>query len=90
MANEVAKSSAAIKVCPGRDQIIRKAFEAYGLDADRIADFIRDSLEVSAAGLHGREITGNTDIEYLRDQMGWNEANVLLRFLDLEAVTKPK
>lgn len=90
MANEVVKSSAAIKVCPDRDQIIRKAFEAYGLNADRIADFIRDSLEVSAAGLQGQEITGNTSVEYLRDQMAWNETNVLLRLIDLEGVTKPK
>lgn len=87
---EVAKSKAASSVSTGREQILRKAFEAYGLDADRIANFLRESLEVSAAGLQGREITGSTDDQYILDQIAWSEANILLQVLALEAVTKSK
>lgn len=89
MAEEVVKSKAAIGSA-ARRAILHEACEAYGLDPKRIAQFFRESLEVSAAGLQGREISGCKDEEYIQDQMVWNEANVLLQFLDLEAVTKTK
>lgn len=66
---------------------LHSTLESFGLNPDRLSEWIRENLETSGTMLQAKLVSGLRDDNYFKAQIAYNEASILLQILEHEKAT---